>query len=237
MKKEYVIYGDKEATLEGFLVYDETKMKKHPGVILCHAWRGRDEFICEKAVEVASWGYVAFALDLYGKGVFGHNTAENVALMTPFIQDRLFLQGRLKASLDTFKKQSPVDENNIAAMGFCFGGLCALDYARWNQGLKGVISVHGILSSPERLERKKITSKVLALHGHDDPMVPPEAVLAFEREMTAAQADWQVHVYGQTMHAFTNPMANDPGFGTVYNPVSSHRAWKSIKSFLKECLE
>lgn len=236
MKKEYIAYEHEGKTLEGFLAYDDARGQKRPGVILCHAWRGRDDFVCEKAMEVASWGYAAFALDLYGKGVIGRNTEENTALMTPFVQDRMLLHRRLKASLDAFKKQRVVEEGNIAAMGFCFGGLCALDFARGNFDLKGAISVHGLLNEPEGMNVEKITTKVLVLHGHDDPMVPPEAVLAFEQEMTKAKADWQVHVYGQTMHAFTNPIANDPAFGTVYNPVSSRRAWVSIRNFFDECL-
>lgn len=235
MKKEYVVYEDQGTMLEGFLAYDASRGQKLPGVILCHAWRGRDDFVCEKAVEIAGWGYAAFALDLYGKGVLGRSKEENVALMTPFMQDRAFLQRRLKQSLKTFKQQPNVDGQNVAAMGFCFGGLCALDLARGGNDLKGTISVHGLLNAPEGQSADNVTAKVLALHGHDDPLVPPEEVLRFEKEMTDAGADWQVHVYGQTMHAFTNPIANDPGFGTVYNPVAARRAWQSIRNFLAEC--
>lgn len=236
MIKEFITYTHQGATLEGFLAYPSTKSKKLPGVILCHAWRGRDDFVCKKAEFIAKeWGYAAFALDLYGKGILGGTKEENIALMTPFMNDRHFLLSRLEASLQTFQKQPIVDNDNIAIMGFCFGGLCALDLARSGADLAGAISVHGILEAPKDLKRRNISSKILALHGHDDPMVPPDQVLHFEQEMTSAGADWQVHVYGQTMHAFTNPIANDPAFGTVYNPTADRRAWQTINNFLKEC--
>lgn len=237
MLTESIVYNDQGTVLEGFLAYNPVKGKKLPGVILCHAWRGRDDFVCEKAKEIAGWGYAAFALDLYGKGVLGKTKEENVALMRPFMEDRNFLQRRLLASLNTFQQQDCVDSQNIAAMGFCFGGLCALDFARSGSSLKGVISIHGLLNAPKTSRLQKSTTKVLALHGHDDPMVPPEEVLRFEKEMTSAGVDWQVHVYGKTMHAFTNPIANDPAFGTVYNPVSAKRAWQTIRLFLDECLK
>lgn len=235
MKTELVSYEHEGTILEGFLAYDDSIQEKRPGIILCHAWRGRDDFVCEKAQEISKWGYPCFALDLYGKGVLGSSKEENMALMMPLVSDRIFLQSRLDASLKVFQKHSCVDSNSIAVIGFCFGGLCALDFARSNIHLKGAISVHGLLDAPKDQKLQKIRAKVLVLHGHDDPMVPPDKVLAFEQEMTALGADWQVHIYGQTMHAFTNPIANDPDFGTVYNPLAAKRAWQSIQNFLVEC--
>jgi len=232
MQIQYIPYEHNGTALEGFLVSHSGQ--KRPGVILCHAWRGRDDFVCEKAQEIASWGYTTFALDLYGKGVLGKSKQENEKLMTPFIKDRTFLKSRLLKALEIFKNQTGVDAEKIAAMGFCFGGLCALDYARSGANLTGVISVHGLLKGSNN-HPEKIKAKILALHGHDDPLVPPQDVQTFEKEMTDAKADWQVHIYGKTMHAFTNPQANDPAFGTVYNPVSARRAWQSIRNFLSEC--
>lgn len=234
MKTEKIAYEDQGALLEGFLTYDSHWKEKRPAVILCHAWRGRDDFVCEKAEEMTRWGYAGFALDMYGKGILGNSKEENSALMNPFIEDRKLLQRRLWAALDTVKRMSMVDPSRIAAIGFCFGGLCALDFARSGADLRGAISVHGLLSGPGKSRVKSIKAKILALHGHDDPMVPPEQVAEFEQEMTAAKADWQIHIYGGTMHAFTHPAANDPDFGTVYNPVAAKRAWQSIQNFLQE---
>lgn len=230
-------YEHKGVNLEGFLAYDASSTAPKPGVIICHAWRGRDSFVEKKAMELVEWGYTAFALDLYGKGVLGKNKDENVTLMSPFVQDRNLLRDRLFIALEAFKTSPYVDKSKIAAMGFCFGGMCALDFARHGADIKGAICVHGLLFQPVESMGKKIKAKILALHGADDPLVPVEQVESFEQEMTAAEADWQMHVFGNSKHAFTNPEANDPAFGTVYNPVSAKRTWIEVRSFLTECFE
>jgi dienelactone hydrolase len=126
-----------------------------------------------------------------------------------------------------------VDDSRIAAIGFCFGGLCSLDLARAGADLKGVVSFHGLLGALDD-NSHPIKAKILALHGHDDPMVPVEQVIAFEKEMTKAGADWQLHTFGNTQHAFTNPLANNPDFGTVYQPEADKRSWILMENFLAE---
>ena len=116
---------------------------------------------------------------------------------------------------------------------FCFGGLCTLDMARAGLDLKAAVSYHGLLDAPD-LPKNPIKADVLICHGYDDPMVPPATVVALADELTVAGADWQIHAYGGTVHAFTNPAANDPGFGTVYNPVADKRATQSIQNFFDE---
>lgn len=234
MNTQLITYKDNDTVLEGFLALDSSWKEKRPAIILCHAWRGRDEFVCEQAKEITKWGYVGFALDVYGKGVLGTNKEENTALMSPFMEDRNFLQNRLLSALKTVQQLPSVDSSRIAVLGFCFGGLCALDLARSGANIKGAISMHGLFIAPEKSKKHKIQAKILALHGHDDPLVPPEQVAAFEKEMTSTHADWQLHIFGNTMHAFTNPIANDPAFGTVYNPVAAARAWIIVQNFLKE---
>ena len=124
----------------------------------------------------------------------------------------------------------------VAAMGFCFGGLCVLDLARSRSNIAGVVSLHGLLMPADNLPAPEISAKVLVLHGYDDPMVPPDQVVSFATEMTNAGCDWQLHAYGQTLHAFTNPEANDPDFGTVYSATASRRAYGALDDFLAEVL-
>ncbi len=205
-----------------------------PAVLVAHAWAGRSEFEIEKAKALAGLGYTGVAIDLYGQGVLGSSTEENQALMTPFVEDRAMLQARLLEIVGIVKGQPEADAGKIAAIGFCFGGLCILDIARTGADIAGVVSFHGLLGAPGNTAGNKIKAKVLALHGWDDPMVPPADVEAFGKEMTAAEADWQLHAYSGTMHAFTNPAANDPGFGTVYNGVADRRSWTAMKNFLSE---
>lgn len=232
-----VIYMDGDVVLEAFFAFDDSISGRRPAVLISHAWGGKDSFVAEKARKLAKLGYVGFALDMYGKGVLGANAEENAKLMQPFLAGREKLQQRMKVALTTVKQLPWVDENKIAAMGFCFGGLCALDLARTGIDIKGVVSFHGLLGAPDNTKGNKIKAKILALHGHDDPMGLPEQVLAFQEEMTKAKADWQFVTYGHTVHAFTNPVANDPSFGTVYQADADRRSWQSMQNFFAEIFE
>ncbi len=234
MITKHIDYQDGDAVLEGYLAYNETD-KQQPAVLVAHDWSGRRDFACKAAERVAAMGYVGFALDMYGKGVFGADgdVEGNGALMSPYATDRALLRQRVNAALQAVRRLPQVDSSKIAAMGYCFGGLCVLELARSGADVQGVISIHGIFA-PGNVTNEQITAKVLCLHGHDDPMVPPDQVLAFETEMTQAGVDWQIHVYGDTMHAFTNPVANNPDFGTVYKAVAANRAYQSVVNFLDE---
>jgi len=227
-------YQDGDTILEGLLAWDDARDQPAPGVMVCHAWAGRSEFEDEKAIELAKLGYTGFALNLYGKGVLGSGPDENAALMTPFLDDRPMLQKRLQLSLEAMQSQPEVDEAKIAAIGFCFGGLCVLDIARTGATLAGIVSFHGLFGAPGNTSGNKVKAKILALHGWDDPMATPDAVVALSEELSAMDADWQLHGYGNTLHAFTNPEANDPAMGTVYNGTADRRSWKAMRNFLAE---
>jgi dienelactone hydrolase len=216
------------------MAWDDDHVGPRPGVLVSHAWGGRGEFEDNKARQLAELGYVGFALDVYGKGIRGSNPEENGALMTPLLENRPLLQERLVSSLSTMGEQDEVDSSNVAAIGFCFGGLCVLDIARLGQDLAGVVSLHGLFNAPDNTTGNSISAKVLALHGWDDPMATPDQVVAFGEEMSAMGADWQIHGYGNTMHAFTNPDANDPDIGTVYDESANRRSWIAMQNFLSE---
>ncbi|MGI9236172.1 MAG: dienelactone hydrolase family protein [Woeseiaceae bacterium] len=234
IQNRLVQYDDGDAVLEGMLAWDDSVAGPRPGVLVSHAWGGRSDFEDGKAKALADLGYVAFALDLYGKGVRGNDADENAALMQPFLDDRAMLQRRLLVSLATLRYQAEVESSKAAAIGFCFGGLCVLDIARTGEDLAGVVSFHGLLGAPGNTAGNSIRARVLALHGWDDPMAPPDAVLEFSAEMTAMHADWQLHAYGNTMHAFTNPEADDKSFGTVYDASADRRSWAAMQDFLEE---
>ena len=227
-------YTDGDTVLEGLLAWDNAIEHVQPGVMVSHAWAGRSDFEDSKAVALAELGYVGFALNLYGKGVLGNSTDENGALMQPFLDDRAMLQQRLLLSLHTMRQQPEVNDTAVAAIGYCFGGLCVLDLARTGEDLAGVASLHGLFGAPGNTGGNSIRAKVLAMHGWDDPMAPPEQVLELARELSSQGADWQLHAFGNTVHAFTNPAANDPGFGTVYSPSADKRSWLELQSFLAE---
>jgi dienelactone hydrolase len=234
IKQRPVPYEHNGTRLEGMLVYDDSWQSAMPGVMVCHAWAGRGPREIERAHALAEAGYAAFAVDLYGQGVLGSNADENMKLMSPFMQDRPMLQSRLKTALRVFGDQDVVDRDRIAAIGYCFGGLCVLDMARSGADVAAVVSFHGLFNPPGNTAGNRIEAKVLALHGNDDPMVPHAQVLALADELTAAGADWQIHMYGRTTHAFTNPDANDPAFGTVYSETADRRSWRTLEDFLEE---
>lgn len=229
-----VSYLDGDVVLEAFFAFDDALLGRRPAVLINHTWVGRDDFVAEKAKKLAALGYVGFAVDMYGKGVLGSSPEQNMQLMQPFMADRAMLQKRMLAALAAVKLMPWVDDSKIASIGFCFGGLCSLDLARTGVDIKGVVSFHGLLVAPENVQAQPIKAKVLALHGRDDPLVPTEQVQAFEQEMTEAGADWQLHSYGHTVHAFTNPLANDPVFGTVYQADADRRSWIAMQNFLTE---
>lgn len=227
-------YQDGDVDLQGYLAWDDAVEGKRPGVMIAHAWAGRSDFENTKAEELAKLGYVGFALDNYGRGILGTNTEENSALIQPFLDDRAMLQGRMQIALEVLKGLDEVDASRVAAIGFCFGGLCVLDLARTGTDIRGVVSFHGLFGSPGNTAGNKIRAKVLALHGWDDPMAPPDQVVSLAEELSSMGADWQLHGYGNTMHAFTNPQANDPDFGTVYSPDADRRSWNAMQDFLSE---
>ena len=235
MKTDYIDYNDGDTALEGYFAWDETAQLPRPLVLVAHDWSGRREFACGAAERMVELGYCGLAIDLYGKGVFGRDgdTAGNSALMMPLASDRGLLRQRMLAALAAVREIPQADPDRIAAIGYCFGGMAVLELARSGADIEGVISIHGLLGAGD-VPNGDIRAKVLCLHGHDDPMGPPDQVLAFEREMTAAGADWQMHVFGRTQHAFTNPAAHDHALGAVYNDAANARAQRAIADFLQE---
>ena len=236
MREQYIEYRDGESLLEGFLCYDEALPGPRPAVLICHAWRGRDDFVERKARRLAWQGYACFALDNFGKGKRGTSPEECSALMDPFMKDRRLLLKRLQAGLTTARAMPIIDSQRIVIMGFCFGGLCALDLARSNANIRGAVSFHGMLN-PSGFTEPKVRAKVLMLHGYDDPLAPPEDVLAVAREFTDAGADWQLHAYGHTAHAFTNPQAQNRDGGMQYDESADRRSWHALEEFLGEALK
>ncbi|MBQ0719973.1 MAG: dienelactone hydrolase family protein [Gammaproteobacteria bacterium] len=232
-----VEYKDGDTLLEGYLAYDDAINGSRPCIIIAHTWAGRSDFECQQADKLAALGYVGFALDMYGKGILGSNPDENGALMTPFMEDRPALQQRMAAALTAASAQAEADTAKMASMGYCFGGLCSLDLARTSGDIIGAISFHGLFLAPGNTEGNKVSAKILCLHGNDDPMVPVDAVVALEKELTEAGADWQIHAYGNTVHAFTNPAAASPEMGMAYDAKADRRSWASLVNFLEEVFE
>jgi len=235
--KKPVEYRIGDCVFEGLFVVDAGRSSPRPGIVIAHTIRGRSAFEEGKAEILAQSGYAAMAIDVYGKTAIGSSIDECRALMEALKADRAALQERLLAALQALREQPQVDTARLAAIGYCFGGLCALDIARTGADIAGVISFHGLLDAPENIAGKPIAARILVLHGWDDPLAPPEQVLNLARELGEAGADWQLHAYGNVRHAFTNPAA-DPASGvTVYNAAADRRSWLAAGNFLSELFD
>jgi dienelactone hydrolase len=233
MLTKKVAYEFEKTKLEGVLLYEETSGTK-PGLLMVPNWMGINEANLKQAQLIASRGYVVFVVDMYGTAVRPKTPDEAGKAAGALKDNRPLMRGRMQKALDVFLAQkSPLEAKKLAAIGFCFGGTAALELARSGAKIPAVVSFHGGLASASPEDAKKISGKVLVLHGADDPYVPAEEVTAFQAEMRAAQVDWQLVAYGNSVHSFTDPGSNMPG-KAQYNPLVTARAYAAMDAFLVE---
>lgn len=229
----YEIDGE---AFEGVLVYDDSVTTPRPGLLAVPSWMGVNEDTVAKAARAAGDKYVVFVADMYGKAIRPSNAEEAGAAAGKVRADRPLMRKRAQAAVDVLKAQSSevaLDVDRLGAIGFCFGGGTVLELARSGAPLKGFVSFHGNLDTPNPADAKNIKAPVLVLHGADDPAVPQEQVDGFISEMKAAKVDWQLVSYGGAVHSFTNPKANMPG-RNEYHPVVAARAFKAMNDLFDE---
>lgn len=232
---EAIEYKHGDVVCEGYLAYDDTLTGLHPGIMIIHEWKGLGSYARSRADQIAKLGYVAFALDMYGKGVRPKTNEEASAQAGLFYKDIPLMRARANAGLEILRSQRIVDTTRIAAIGYCFGGKTALELARSGAPIAGVICFHGGLATDNPEDAKNISGKVLVCHGGADPFVPSEQVKSFEDEMTKAKVDWQLNLYGGAVHSFTNPESgNDPSTGAAYNERADKRSWQAALLFFDE---
>jgi dienelactone hydrolase len=224
---------------EGQLVYDASSTQKRPGVLLSPNWMGVSQGALELAKKLAGDdGLIYFVVDFYGQSVRPSNADEALTAMMPIRNDRVLLRKRLQAAYKAFANQAdtvPVDIKQLAAIGFCFGGCAALELARDGAELAAVVTFHANVDTPNPEDGKNIKAPVLVLHGAADPLVSDEQIAAFETEMTAAGVDWQVVSYGNAVHSFTDPEANNPG-KQEYNSTVAKRAFVAMHNLFDEVM-
>jgi len=223
-----------ETTCEGFWAYDDSKPGKRPGILVVHEWNGLQDYMKKRCGMLAEMGYVAFAPDIFGKGVRAQSFPECEQISAPYYKDRALTRARARAGLEILQKHPMVDTAKVAAIGYCFGGLVILELARSGANIAGVVSFHGQLNTPNPADGKNIKAKVLVLHGAIDPVVPPAEVAAFEKEMEDAKVDWQFVSYGGAVHTFTNWNLPTTGMPAAYNEKADKRSWIAMQDFFKE---
>lgn len=232
---ELIEYKHGDAVLEGYLAYDTGIKGKRPGVLIVHQWKGLTDYEKKRAEMLAKLGYNVFALDIYGKGIRPQSSQEAGAQAGKYKSNRDLLRARAQAGLAVLQKHELTDPKRVAAIGYCFGGTTVIELARSGADVAGVVSFHGGLDSPHPEDGRNIKCKVLALHGADDPNVPPKDLAAFEDELRQAKVDWQLVKYGGAVHSFTDWNAGDnPQQGAAYNEKADRRSWEAMKQFFAE---
>lgn len=235
IKTESVEYKHGDVILEGYLVHDDTATAKRPGVLVVHEWKGLGTHAKHSAEQLAKLGYVAFAVDMYGKGIRPKDNNEAATEAGKYKTDRALMRARINAGLDHLKSYPTVDASRTAAIGYCFGGLTVLELARSGADVRGVVSFHGGLDSPTPADGKNIKAKVLVLHGADDPFVPAADIAAFQDELRKAGVDWRMVYYGGAVHSFTNREAGtDNSKGAAYNERADKLSWEAMTAFFQE---
>lgn len=232
---EYLHEG---TTLQGYLYFEDSVSSQRPGVLVVHEWQGLGDYTKSRARQLAQLGYVAFAADMYGKGVYGTTHDDAAKLAAPYFKERQLMRGRVRAGYDALIRSPQVDPSRTAAMGYCFGGTAVLELARSGAPLKAVVSFHGVLSTPNPADAAGIRGEVLALTGADDPHVTPDQVQAFMTEMRAAHIVYGLVAYPGAVHSFTVPTAgNDPTTGMAYNAQADKKAWNEMKELFDRTLQ
>jgi len=238
IKTEKVEYKHGETILQGSLSYDDKIRGKRPGIIVVHEWWGFGPYAQGRAEQLAKLGYIAFAIDMYGKGIRALNHQQAAGLSNIYRSDRHLMRERALEGLKILKNHKLTKKKKIAAIGYCFGGTTALEMARAGYDLKGVVTFHGGLQTPHPEDAKNIKGRILVLHGADEQFVSAEEVATFQDEMRKGQVDWQMIYYGGAVHSFTVPSAgDDPSQGTAYNEKADKRSWKTMKSFFNEIFD
>jgi dienelactone hydrolase len=235
VRTELVEYRDGDQVCEGLLAFDDAVKGRRPGVVVVHEWMGLNDYAKERAKKLAALGYVAFAADIYGKGIRANDAAEAGQLAGKYKGDLPLLRSRVRTAFDVLARNARVDASKVFAIGYCFGGTTVLELARSGAPVAGVVSFHGGLSTKDPADARNVKGRVLVLHGAADSFVPPVEVAAFQKEMDDAKVDWQMVFYAGAVHSFTNPASgNDQSKGVAYDAKADRRSWEAMKSFFAE---
>ena len=234
LKEDNVTYSGDNVTMNGYVVYDESREGTRPAVLVIHEWWGLNDYSKQRARQLAELGYIAMALDMYGNGKTADNPDSAGKLARPFYQNPQMMKARFDAALEKLKTYGQTDPNKIAVMGYCFGGAQSLNLARMGEDLKGAVSFHGNLIGVP-LDKSKLKADILVCHGAADPFVPQEEVNKFKQQMDSAGAKYTFKAYEGAVHAFTNPNATAMGekfkIPIKYDAAADTASWNDMKEF------
>lgn len=237
IQAEEYVYADGENALKGYIACDDDSDEKRPGVVIFPEWWGVNDYVKMRARQLASLGYVALVADVYGGGKATEDPEQAARWAQLYKGDAKRFRQRARLALEALEEHDRVDDDKLAAIGYCFGGTAALELARSGADVQIVVSFHGGLGTTRPAERGDIQAMVLVCHGAADPHVSEKEVQAFKKEMAASGADWQMNTYGSAVHSFTNPDAGDDASdGVAYHATAAARAWADMKTRLRETI-
>jgi dienelactone hydrolase len=234
LKEENITYTSDTNSMNGFVVYDENIEGARPAILIVPEWWGLNDYAIMRARELAKLGYIAMAMDMYGHGKIADNPDSAGALAGPFYQNPQMAKTRMEQALSKLKSYKQADADNVAAIGYCFGGAMVLNTARMGLDVKGVVSFHGnLVGTP--LNKELLKAKILVCHGAADPFVPATEVATFKQQMDSAGIPYTFKEYADAVHAFTNPNATAMGekfnIPIKYNAAADSASWKDMKDF------
>ena len=231
-----VAYEDGNQKLNGIAAIPGRPNNLKSGILILPAWKGIDNHSKETAAKLSAIGYYAFIADIYGADNYPLDNTSAAKQSGYYKKEVAAYQKRISLALQQLTKLG-ADPNNIVIIGYCFGGTGALEAARGELPVKGVVSFHGGLAKVGDRESKPLAAKVLVLHGADDPHVSPAEIKGFQDEMRATKADWQMVYYADAVHAFSDPYAgSDPSKGAAFNEKAAKRSWDHMLLFLRDLL-
>ncbi len=240
VQTETVTYEARGTTLQGYVAHPTGASRPSAGVLVLPEWWGVNDYIRERARQVAALGYAALAVDMYGDGKTASDPSTAGNLMNAVLEDIDTGTARLKAGYEFLKSRSETDGSRMAAIGYCFGGAVALHAARIGMELKAVVSFHGALGSFHKPEPGSVKPQILVCHGAADEFVSDEEVKAFKEEMDGAGADYRFIAYDGAKHGFTSPAADENGkkFGLplAYDAAADQASWKEMQALLGQAL-
>lgn len=237
---EAITYKDGEVVLEGYVAHPDTEefSGERPGILIVHQWKGLGEYEKKRADMLTDLGYVAFAIDMYGEGIRPTTMKGASSESSKYKSNPELARTRLHAALNQALTLPNIDKDNIAIIGYCFGGTMALELARSGANINAAVSFHGGLATKKNAESEKLKATIQVHHGADDPYVSAEEVTKFKAEMNEANADWHFISYADAVHSFTEKQAgDDPSKGVAYNEKADQRSWAYTLTLFEQVFE
>ena len=238
IQSEEVTYKAGDRTLVGYVAWDANREGPRPGILVVHQWWGHSDYVRKRANMLAELGYTALALDMYGKGRYARHPDDAMKFMNETISNIDVAKERFKAAYEVLQKHGTTNPDDIAAIGYCYGGAVVLHMARFGFDLDGAVSFHGMLATEAPAQKGAIKGKILVLHGEADPMVPPEQAEGFKKEMDTAEVDYTFVGYPGAKHAFTDEAATEKGkkfdMPLEYDAEADEKSWAETVKFLAE---